>query len=692
MVDEASVEVRPNLPFEQSYPAGEHMHLALDAGGIGTWEWNLASGEMLWSAQMFHNLGLAPGGSVASFELLISISHPEDRYATAAALELFRTRCGPMRVESRFVWPDGSVHWMVFLGEVVADAAGRPDCMRGITIDSTTRRRAEETAEAALRESEARLRELNEILEQQAQTRGRELDASRAQMRAVFDVSPDWLTLFRATPNGQFIYEDLNQATERGYGLSRAKVVGRPLEDIIGAEAAQVPLTHMRECVRTGENQRYVARRTMAGVTRTVDVLFARVPEKYDGDYFLMATARDLTEREAMEQQLRQAQKMESVGQLTGGLAHDFNNLLTTIIGNLELLAPRIATDLRAANYLRAAQRAAESGAKLTSQLLAFSRRQHLQPVPVDLNAAITGMREILARTIGPNIEVKTVLDPELWLAMVDPTQIEIAILNLAINSRDAMASGGTMTIEAANLRSGVDAVPPEMSGRDCIRVSVCDTGSGMTDEVLRLAVEPFFTTKEVGKGSGLGLSQVYGTVQQSDGHLIIESSVGAGTAVHLYLPRALASAAALAGEMSMPVSDAVAARLLVVDDDPGVREITVQMLRELGYGVAEAGSGQAAIEAWAAGEEYDLVIIDVAMPSLNGIETIRRIREFRPKQRALYISGYVDNAGSEPQTGSDPMLKKPFKLHDLEVEVAEALNREPADNVVLLRAPTARL
>jgi PAS domain S-box-containing protein len=553
--------------------------------------------------------------------------HPEDREQIESALARFSTAPGPMRVELRAVWPSADIHWIVFLGEVVAGRNGHPAVMRGITIDGTRRRRIEEAAEAALRESERRLRELNEKLEQLAEDRARQLDASRAQMQAILDNSPDWLTLFRATEDGRFIYEDLNPATECAYGLGRDQVIGRRLEEILGAEQAQLPLRLMRACIRTGENQRYSARRTMAGLTRTIDVMFVLVPEKHDGDSFIMATARDITERETMEQQLRRAQKMETVGQLTGGLAHDFNNLLTAIIGNLELLAPRVAGDPRASNHLGAAERAAERGAKLTEQLLAFSRRQHLQPRAVDLNAVIGSMGEILARTIGTTIQVRTNLATELWPALVDPTQIEIAILNLAINSRDAMPLGGTLLIETRNLRAGTKAIPIELGDRDCICISVRDTGTGMTEEVLHSAVEPFFTTKEVGKGSGLGLSQVYGMVQQSNGSLQIESKIGMGIAVHLYLPGGASEAGKLDAASDEATADQTAARILVVDDDPGVREITVQMLRQLGYGVTEVESGRAALDALSRGEAYDLMMIDVAMPGLNGIETVKRAR-----------------------------------------------------------------
>ena len=673
----------------------EHLRLAQEAGEIGTWEWDLAAGVMCWSAQMYRNLGLAPLAS-ASRESLIAAIHPEDRAETEAALVEFQGRSGPMRIEVRVVWPGDEIHWIVFLGRTEADTAGNPVRIRGITIDGTRRRQVEEAAEAALRDSERRLRELNEQLADLAAERARLLEASRAQVKSMFDNSPDWLTLFRATPDGRFVYEDLNHATERAYGLPREQVIGRPLEEILGVEQAQLPLSHMRACIASGENQHYIARRTLAGVTRSIDVMFARVPEKDRGDWLITSTARDLTAREAMEQQLRQAQKMEAVGPLTGGVAHDFNNLLTAIIGNLELLEARTAGDAVAARHLAGAQRAAEHGAKLTEQLLAFSRRQHLQPRAIDLNVVVAGMREMLTRTIGTTIQVRTDLAPGLWPALVDPTQIEIAILNLAINSRDAMPLGGLLSIETRNRRAGDAEIPEDIGAQDCIRVSVRDTGTGMADEVLRSAVEPFFTTKEPGKGSGLGLSQVYGMARQSNGAMQIDSRLGAGTTVHLYLPRAAGVAAADKPDDIRQLPE-TGGRVLVVDDDAAVREITVQMLRQAGYGVVEAENGQVALDALGRGEAYDLVVIDVAMPGLSGAETIRRARQLWPALRTLYVSGYSNVADAELQAGDDPMLKKPFRLTELTAAVREAIKQPPpagAATVVRLdrrRAPSPR-
>src|SRR6185312_1249741 len=610
---------------------------------------------------------------------LIAAIHETERAAAEQAFAEFRSRPGPMRIEVRLSSPELEPRWVVLLGQVVAGPDGMPARMLGISIDSTRRRRNEEIAEQ-------RLRDLNQRLGRRAARRGRALDASRAQMQAIFDNSPDWLTLFRATADGRFVYEDMNRATEIAYGLNRDQVIGRPLEEILGVEPAQLPQRLMRACIATGENQRYTARRTMAGVTRTIDVMFVLVPERPEGDHYIMATARDLTERVAMEERLRQSQKMEAVGQLTGGVAHDFNNLLTAVVGNLDLLTPRLANDPAATRFLVAAQRAAETGAKLTEQLLAFSRRQHLQPRAVDLNSVVEGMRELLTRTIGTTIRVTTVLARGLWPALVDPTQIEVAILNLAINARDAMPLGGTLTIETRNLRRGQGNFPAELGEDNCISLTVRDTGTGMSEEVLAAAVEPFFTTKELGKGSGLGLSQVYGMVQQSNGTMRIESRSGVGTSVHLYLPSTavVADAGEAAGEHAS--GERISGRILVVDDNAAVRDVSAQMLRELGYGVAEAESGHAALDALSRGEVYDLLLIDVAMPGLNGIETARRARELHPGLRVLYVTGYADLARPEHNPGGDPLIKKPFRLAELAAEVHAAIRRAPpgaGDNVV---------
>ncbi|MGH7094856.1 MAG: response regulator, partial [Stellaceae bacterium] len=314
-------------------------------------------------------------------------------------------------------------------------------------------------------------------------------------------------------------------------------------------------------------------------------------------------------------------------------------------------------------------------------QLLAFSRRQHLRLGPVDVNAVLHGMSDLMARTIGPNVTVQTVPESDLWPAVADPTQLEIALLNLAINARDAMPDGGPVVIETCNVTARGAQLAAEIGDRDCVMIAVRDAGAGMSEEVLARAIEPFFTTKEAGKGSGLGLSQVYGVAQQSGGTLHIDSEVGKGTTVRIYLPRSTAAVRPLTGPAGEAKPAPPQGDILVVDDDADVREIAAQMLREAGYSVTEAESGEVALEILSRNGACDLVVIDVAMPGLGGIETVRRARQFLPCLRVLLMTGYIHERSDLEIAGShDLTLKKPFTRGELTASI-EALRAPVADS-----------
>ncbi len=300
----------PKLATDRAASPEFDVEAALEAGEIGAWDWELDSNRMCWSEQMYRNLGVDRHVSGDLFGHLLKAIHPTEQSIVEAAFTEFRSRPGPMRIEARLAWPRGEARWIVFLGRTVLGNDGGPGHMRGITIDSTRRRNNEEASAAAILASEHRLHEVTQRLQDIAERQDRQLGASRAQIQAIFDNSPDWLTLFRATPEGRFVYADLNRATERGYGLSYEQVVGRTVEEILGREQAQLPLRLMRACIRTGENQRYTAQRTMTGVTRSIDVVFVRVPEQLDGDYHIMATARDITEHDRIEERLRRERRL----------------------------------------------------------------------------------------------------------------------------------------------------------------------------------------------------------------------------------------------------------------------------------------------------------------------------------------------------------------------------------------------
>jgi CheY-like chemotaxis protein len=363
---------------------------------------------------------------------------------------------------------------------------------------------------------------------------------------------------------------------------------------------------------------------------------------------------------------------MEAIGQLTGGIAHDFNNLLTVAWGSLEMLEPRIS-DEKNLRLLRSTQSALSRGAKLTGSLLAFARKQRLQPMLADLNSVIVEMTEMLRRSIGPSIEIRHAFAADLWPVLIDIAQIETALLNVAINARDAMPEGGTLLIETANIS---DEAPEEVAGCECVLVSMRDTGTGMSPEVMERAFEPFFTTKEIGKGTGLGLSMVFGVVCQSGGAVRLRSWIGGGTAVQIYLPRVNCAALPEAQDaLPARARTSTAARILVVDDDPGVRRLTVECLQEIGYSVLEADSGRAALALLERGDRFDLVVMDQVMPGLSGQETARLARRTRPGLKVLFMSGYAGMAEYEREARRDSWLEKPFRAEVLVGAVSAALH-----------------
>jgi PAS domain S-box-containing protein len=387
----------------------------------------------------------------------------------------------------------------------------------------------------------------------------------------------------------------------------------------------------------------------------------------------------DITQRRALEDQLRQAQKMEAVGQLTGGLAHDFNNLLTVSIGNLDLLQEEFEANPRAREMLRLALGASLRGAELTRQLLAFSRRQSLEPKVFDLNGLVAGTTDLLRRTLGEQIEIELTLADGLQPALADPAQVESALVNVAINARDAMPNGGRLTIETAKKRldARYAAQNVEVAVGDYVMLAVSDTGTGIPPEILDKVFEPFFTSKE--KGTGLGLSMVYGFAKQSGGHVKISSEVGHGTTVRLYLPQAGSDATSSSADPVEAVDDRpCGATVLVVEDDADVRNVAVSQLTALGYRVVEAADGKAALKLLGEGRSVDLLFTDVMMPGgMSGPDLAREARMHRPALKVLFTSGYAEAAlGNGARVGEiGGLISKPYRKEDLGRKVREALS-----------------
>ena len=380
----------------------------------------------------------------------------------------------------------------------------------------------------------------------------------------------------------------------------------------------------------------------------------------------------EIEDRNAAERALHQAQKMEAVGQLTGGIAHDFNNLLTVVMGNLQLLDRRVRDDPLAGELIRGAMKAAGRGAELNRRLLAFSRKQRLAPVAVDLNEMIAGMTNLLRRSLGEQVQINVVEVPHLPRALADVTQLESALLNLAVNSRDAMVDGGMLTIETAAvyLDEHYAALEGDVKPGAYVMLAVSDTGSGMPPDVADRAFEPFFTTKEPGKGSGLGLAMVYGFVKQSGGHVKIYSEPGIGTTVKLFLPKiANADEVEQAAETTPAAQPTGRETILVVEDEEDVRELVCRVLGSLGYRILQAGEGRSALSLVEQEPGIDLLFTDVVLPGgMNGPEIARRAQQQRPGLKVLYTSGYTGNAIQQLEAlpGEVRMISKPYAIEEL--------------------------
>lgn len=398
----------------------------------------------------------------------------------------------------------------------------------------------------------------------------------------------------------------------------------------------------------------------------------------------VIVVARDITQRKAAEEQLRQAQKMEALGQLTGGIAHDFNNLLAIILGNLELLDEQLFNDPSSQDLVHRAFSAVQRGATLIRRLLAFSRQQPLQAQSTDLNKLIADMIDLLRLTLGETIQVQATLARDLWPVRVDATQLENAVLNLAVNARDAMPQGGRFSIATANLAFEEDyyiAPSPSVHPGQYVLLAVNDTGTGMAPEVIEHAFEPFFTTKRVGKGSGLGLSMVYGLVKQSGGHVVIDSEIGKGTTIKIYLPRAQQAAVYMTEiKAAEPLQQGKAETILVVEDDPAVRQLAVNMLRSLGYLTLEAGSARSALKILAEKPQVVLLFTDVVLPDgMNGIELAREAWRRRPDLEVLFTSGYSEHGQDQDGLLEDDinMLAKPYRKAELADKLRTMLSGE---------------
>jgi PAS domain S-box-containing protein len=500
-----------------------------------------------------------------------------------------------------------------------------------------------------------------------AEAARREADAL---YRAYFENTPEALFVIAVRDEGQFTVEEVNPAHEAGIGLKIDTIRGKRIEDILPANVADRVLETYRHVVRTGAIIS-IASCSSFRASRSIGIpRWCPVRDAGGQITRLIGASRNVTRQVVAEEALRQSQKMEAMGQLTGGVAHDFNNLLTPIVGSLDMLQRKGLGGEREQRLIAGAMQSAERAKTLVQRLLAFARRQPLQAIAVDVAKLVTGMGELVSSTTGPQIKVVVEAPEGLPPAKADPNQLEMALLNLAVNARDAMPEGGSLRISAGEEKVGPDHRSKLRPGA-YIRLSVADTGAGMDESTLARAVEPFFSTKGVGKGTGLGLSMVHGLASQLGGALTIRSRPGLGTNVELWLPLSAAELEFPDSSPGLPVVDRARGTVLLVDDEELVRMSTADMLIDLGYSVIEAASGEEAVKLINNGEQFDVLVTDHLMPGMTGTDLADAIRSSRPGVPVLLVSGYAEHDGIEPGL---PRLTKPFRADELAASLAELM------------------
>jgi len=628
----------------------ERLRTALQAASMGAWEWDAATNHTTWDENFQNLLGVSRDEFAGSPEGVLHFIVPEDRPRFLEAVKRCSATGERYELEFRICRPDGEIRWISDQGRPTLDDSGRVVRFRGVAQDVTERRKAER----ALRESQERLHLALETAE---------------------------LGMWEWHPGTDSFYLDDREC--RLLGVTRATAPKTSLEfiQLVHPEDREIVVEAVKRAFRTGESS--------AGEVRV------RLP---DGKYrWLTSTGRivrdasgnidvvrgitlDITHRRKLEEQLRLAQKMEAIGQLAGGVAHDFNNLLTVIRGHTELILDGTAGNENLQHNAMAVQEAARRAASITQQLLAFSRRQVLQPRVLELNQVVKKSAELLRRLIRANIDlqIETAAEP-LWIK-ADASQLEQVLMNLVVNARDAMPAGGTLKLTTQPLPADSPAIRRQIGMPDVkyALLTVRDTGVGMDAVTQAHIFDPFFTTKEPGKGTGLGLATVYGVVKQSSGWIFVESELGKGSAFLLFFPETAAASEREIAKSVRPGKPIGNETILVAEDQEDVRGLTVDYLTSLGYTVLAAEDGERALDlAERQSGQIHLLLTDAMMPRMSGLALARRLRERRPGVKVLYISGYANDAAALEGIGleNEPFLQKPFAMDELARKVRGLLD-----------------
>ena len=635
--------------YDQLVTSDARVKEAQELAHVGSWEWNVGDRSGWWSEELRRICGADPESFGPDYDACMALSPADDWVTVTHVVQKALADCLPFQCEHRIVRPDGEMRVMHSFGRVIVDDAGLVVQMIGASQDITARKAAEEIV-------------------------GR----SERRLQTIIDAQPACVKLVSFAG----ILMDMNRAGLEMVGADDlSQVKGRPILDLVHQDDRSRYL-EMHGAASSGSPGRMEFRITgLDGAQRFVDsraVPFEAPATGAGTQRAVLSVSTDITERKQLEQQLRQAQKMEAIGQLAGGVAHDFNNMLAIILGYSEMLTEQIGPDKPIGQDLREIKVAAERAAALTKQLLAFSRKQVFSMVAIDVTHVIRTVKPMLQRLLGERITVTTSLAEDIVPVMADNAQLEHLLINLSVNARDAMPDGGVLTFTTANITLDEAFVRdhPGASSGACAMLSVTDTGIGMTSEVQARIFEPFFTTKESGRGTGLGLAAAYGTVKQLGGYLEVESHLGRGTTFSLYLPETTRTAQT--PRPSAPVSAHVGNEtILLVEDEGGVRAFLKTTLQRFGYRVIEAESAEAAL---ALLKEHTapvhLLLTDLVLPGMNGSQLAAHVTRGRPNLRVMFMSGYARGIGSiaDGLDPSIPLLEKPFTAQTLLTKTRQLL------------------
>jgi PAS domain S-box-containing protein len=669
----------------------ERLKIALEATRIGIWEWNILTGEVVWSQSLELLFGLAPGAFAGTYEAMLEQVHPDDLDSVTQAIARTLEQRSYYQVEYRILQPNGSIHWVTSQGRVFDNDAGKPVRMIGATQDISDRKQTESALRQAKDELELKVvertaelvgvnRQLQLELEerQRAEEERKWAEQKLQEQAALLDIATD--AIFVQALNNQILF--WNKGAEHLYDQTAESALGKNISELLYKDALPQLKDLYHEVVQNGKWQGELHQVTTSGKKIIVNSRWTLVRDEQEKPKAILVVNTDITQKKQLEAQFLRAQRLESIGTLASGIAHDLNNILTPILASAQLLQLQLPNaNKQHQQYLKTVETNAKRGAALVKQVLSFARGVEGKRTILQVRHLLLEIKQIIQQTFPKSIEVDTAIPQDLWLVSADATQLHQVLMNLCVNARDAMLDGGTLSLFAENIfidetyaRMNLDAKVGPFIG-----ITVSDTGTGIPPEIVERIFEPFFTTKELGKGTGLGLSTVMGILKSHGGYVSVYSEVGKGTQFKVFLPAVEATETPPVEELEALTGQGEL--MLVVDDEAPIREITKATLEAYNYRVLTANEGIEAISLYAQHkDEISVVLTDMMMPSMNGQVAIRILQRINPQVKIIALSGLASNdkVALAAGVGVKAFLSKPYTARELLNTINDVLKVGP--------------